>query len=291
MSYATPDGELAALPAAQARALSMLQNEDLDIRDLTAVIESDPALTGSVLRFANSAASAPVDPIATANEAIVRLGLVHTRQIVSSAIVGSSFGDLGRAQIDANELWRHLIACALIGDHVTWGGEQRSSAFTAGLMHDIGRLALASAEPSRYAQAVARARETGDLMLAEINVFGRDHQEWGVRIAQGWGLPEEIIEAIGDHHHGTAGPLSWAIQTSRRIADSLGIGDGVMPASVPVAPRSAAADDLPGGEPWPDDIEQAEEDAAVLASLGGAEELFDQIDWFTSTIAGAARAA
>ena len=287
MPHAPGDLQLPALPAAHARALSMLQWEEPDIRELTVVIEGDPALTGSVLRAANSAASAPRDPIATAGEAIVRLGLIHTRQIVTVAIAGSSFGELERAQIDTHELWRHLIACALLGDHITWGGERRTSAFTAGLLHDVGRLAMAHMDPDRYAAAVAQARATGDIIEAEVNTFGFDHQELGVRVARQWKLPDEIVEAIGDHHYGNAGPISWAIKGARRIADSLGIGDGVLPATVPFATADGAAEVDP--EPWLNPVERDPDDEAVLTSLGGEQSFFSQIDWFTSSISGAAR--
>lgn len=287
MPHASRDVQLPALPAAHARALSMLQWEEPDIHELTVVIEGDPALTGSVLRAANSAASAPRDPIATAGEAIVRLGLIQTRQIVTVAIAGSSFGELERAQIDTYELWRHLIACALLGDHITWGGERRTSAFTAGLLHDVGRLAMAHMDPDRYARAVVQARATGDLIEAEVNTFGYDHQEFGVRVAQQWKLPDEIVEAIGDHHYGNAGPISWVIEGARRIADSVGIGDGVLPATVPLARADEPAED--GPEPWLNPVERDPDDEAVLTSLGGEQSLFSQIDWFTSSVSGAAR--
>lgn len=286
MPHASPDVQLPALPAAHARALSMLQWEEPDIHELTVVIEGDPALTGSVLRAANSAASAPRDPIATAGEAIVRLGLIQTRQIVTVAIAGSSFGELERARIDTYELWRHLIACALLGDHITWGGERRTSAFTAGLLHDVGRLAMAHMDPDRYARAAEQARASSDIIEAEVNAFGFDHQEFGVRVARQWKLPEEIVEAIGDHHYGNAGPISWVIESSRRIADSIGIGDGLLPASVPLstAAEPAEADLAPRLNP----VERDPDDEAVLTSLGGERSLFSQIEWFTSSISGAA---
>ena len=129
-----------ALPIAHGRALALLAQRDVEIARLAEVIESDPALTAAVLRAANSAISSPAQWITTAREAVVRIGLDTTFNIVSGMIVNSAFGDLQRAGLDAGELWRHLIATALLADAAASAAGERTEAFTAGLLHDVGRL-------------------------------------------------------------------------------------------------------------------------------------------------------
>ena len=114
------------LPAVHAQALSLLSDAQTPIPELGHVVETDPALTVSVLRAANSAASAPVTPIGTPGEAIVRVGIDITRKIVTAAVVNESFNRLDRAGIDTKELSRHLFTTALIADASAWGARPRS---------------------------------------------------------------------------------------------------------------------------------------------------------------------
>lgn len=253
--------DIPTLPVAHARALALVSDSDVNVSELATVVEADPALTVAVLRAANSAYSAPVDRISTAQQGVVRIGLDATRHIVTSAVVGEVFSELDTALIDSDELWRHLIACALISDVTAWGKVESSTAFTAGLLHDVGRLAMAQREPDQYARAVKLMRMQLDPLDAETRVFGFDHLEWGVTVARTWDISDEIVQAIGDHHIGEQGPLAWVVWNARRIAWSLGIGDGLeSPSFQSYDPES--------------------EDAKIVDALGGAEHLLTTIDWY-----------
>jgi putative nucleotidyltransferase with HDIG domain len=223
-----------------------------------------------MLRAANSAASAPVDRVTTAERALMRVGLSATHRIVTGAVVGASFGDLHRAGLDPDELWRHVIACALLADSATRDGADRSSGFTAGLLHDIGRMAFAQGEPERYAEVVAAAKAGENVEDAEKKVFGRDHAEWGELVAREWDIPDEIAIAIGGHHSGATDSLSKAMGDARRVAAHLGYGDGVVPPEVA------------------DDAELPVEGKLMLSAVGGEESLNTQIEWFRGALAPAA---
>ena len=132
------------LPAARAQAITLFGDRDVDVRTLAEVVESDAALTTVVLRGANSALSAPSRPMATARDAIVRVGLDATLNVVSGAIVHASFRDLHRATLDVGELWRHVIVTALLADAEAVSRGEQTEAFTAGLLHDVGRLSMAA---------------------------------------------------------------------------------------------------------------------------------------------------
>lgn len=259
------------LAATQAEALSLLQDVDVEIPKIAGTVEADPALTAAVLRAANSAASAPIDRVTTAERAVMRIGLSATHRIVTGAVIGSSFNDLRSAGLDPDELWRHVIACALLADTVTRDGAGRSQGFTAGLLHDIGRMAMAQADPERYAKVVAAARAGRNVEETEQAVFGHDHAEFGARVAEEWSIPQEIVEAIGNHHGAAASPLSDAIARARALAVHLGFGDGIAP------PEDAIdGSDLPV------------EEKLMLSAVGGIEALTNQVEWFRGALADAA---
>jgi len=262
------------LPAVHAQALGLLGDSKTSIPELGHVVESDPALTVSVLRAANSAASSPVTPIGTPNEAIVRVGLDTTRKIVTAAVVSESFNRLDHAGIDTTELWRHLFVTALVADASAWGAQQRSTAFTAGLLHLIGRMAMAQSDPQRYQRVVESANTGVQVLDAEVNVFGYDSQSWGVEVARAWDVPDEIVEAVGGFSDGSIGPLAWVTWNGRRVASALGIGDGV---------QSAELMDIHGL--------LTEEDHRLLAGFGGSEGLIEQANWMLHSVASSAKAA
>ncbi len=255
------------LPAAHAQAITLLGDRDIEVRALAEVVESDAALTSAVLRAANSALSAPSRPMTTARDAIVRIGLDGTLNVVSGAIVHASFRDLHRATLDVGELWRHVIATALLADAeaVSQGGQ--TEAFTAGLLHDVGRLSMAAQEPLQYAAAVALMRGGMDAIAAESQIFGFSHVEWGVRVARAWGIPEQLVAAIGMHHVDSEGGVASAVREARELSAKLGIGDGL--------PATVTAD-------------SEVESAGPVCAIGGSEALFLLIDWYSGAFQAAA---
>lgn len=271
------------LPHAQTQALSALNDPDVSLVDVAEVIETDPALTATLLRAANSVASAPIDRIASARVAAIRIGLHPTRNLVMGTVMTSLSTDFSRAGIDTDELWRHALACALLVDGaVRSDGAAHSAGFTAGLMHDIGRIAMAQIDPDRYRKVAGRVRSGVEAIEAERDVFGSDHCEWGADVARAWAVPEDIVGAIGGHHGAPpreltdeqteeqTGELARAIEQAHAVLRALGIGNGLQPPDV--GPLEAAA----GLDP---------EQQALLDGAGGAEELFTQIDWFRGAFA------
>lgn len=263
--------DLPLLPGTQARALAMVGQGDVGFKELATVVETDPALTAAVLRAANSAMSSPMGRIETAEQGLVRIGIERTRRIIAGAIISGNMSGLRRANLDTGELWKHLVACALIADVTAWGEVRRSASFTAGLLHDIGRLAMAHVLPEQYSEVVALVRGGADAVEAEQRVFGMDHIEVGIDVAKAWSIPDDITEAVGDHHNGALGALSWVTWNSRRIAWSLGIGDGVeRPEGYTLDPQS--------------------EDAEIVTALGGTQRLLATVAWYTGAMTGAVAA-
>lgn len=269
MRSVTPN--LPSLPPAKAQAIALLANEHADPADLADAVLLDPSLSASVLRGANSASSAPVSPVTSVEVAVVRLGTVEVRRIVAAALLGQGFGGLQRSDVDVDEMWRHVIVTALLAERLV-AEEQTRQAFTAGILHDLGRLVMIASDAAAYADVVRRVREGADARDAERAAFELDHCELGAETAAAWDFPDELVAAIAQHHDGGT-PLADAVSNARRIGLALGVGDGV--ALSPEAPRNTeASDDEPS-------------DAAIVELLGGEDELHRRVSWFRETLRAA----
>ena len=263
--------ELPLLPTPRERAFLLLMNPDANLEGLTAVVEGDPSLTTAALRAANSAMSWPVRPVRTAPEAVVRLGATAVRHLITATVVRSQFASIEAAGIDADELWRHLLGCALLCEVQGPTEELRQVYFTAGLLHDLGRLAMAAQAPSRYRDVVFEAQSDVDACDAERFLFGVDHSEFGLRLCERWHLPSEVAVAVAQHHDAEPAPgIPTALQTARGLISNLGIGDGV---------RSPARRDA------------AVEEHPLLIRIGGWPELMSRIRWFRDATTARPRSA
>jgi len=232
--------ELPLLPVAQAKARVLLLQSSPDLSEVAAVIEGDPGLTMAVLRAANSPLSAPRTPVTTARRAVVRLGLGVTREIVVTALFQSEFSRVTGSGLDAGDFWRHLVGTAIVARSMAEDEGQGLVYFSAGLLHDVGRLALASQHPSTY-RLIAERAQTERAMDLERGAFGIDHQLFGQDICEAWGLPEEIVQAVGNHHHRSPEHTARAVYLAREVMAALEFGDGVTthPVPDPDAPADA----------------------------------------------------
>jgi putative nucleotidyltransferase with HDIG domain len=255
--------ELPVLPAAHARVLSILGQQVASISEVVLVVESDPALTASVLRTANSAASAPLSRIATTNNAIIRIGLSMTRRVLTGAVLKETFRALEHSGIEVDEMWRHLLVTALLGEGAISDAAGRTVAFTAGLLHDVGRLAMASSQPELYQRVVERVGRGEEATYAERSVFGVDHCEWGTEVGRAWEFPEDVVEAIAHHHEG-GNAVAQRTRQAREVTWRLGVGDGL------VHPAGVAIED-PG-------------ELALLEGVGGRETLMKRVEWYRGAL-------
>lgn len=257
------------LPGAHARAMALLMDLDASLAEVSAIIEADPGLTASMLRAANSAASAVNTPIVRVSDALVRIGFRNARSLVIAALLRSQGDALDGSGLDLPAFWDHLLATGLVAVAASPPGDGRSAAFTAGMLHDVGRLAMAAVAPAEYARVVDLARGGAPTLEAEREVFGTDHLETGLVAAGSWSLPPELTTAITGHHHACDDPVAAAVVAARRIAGLLGYGDGVRPAHDPGLIEEAQADDT-----------------RILASLGGPEALARRVAWFRTALSG-----
>jgi putative nucleotidyltransferase with HDIG domain len=219
--------DLPALPSVVLELVESLGHEELSGAQYAAKISRDQALAAKTLRLANSSFYGRGRQVRSVAEAIGVLGLRTVRAVVTAAGLAGSFRR--HAGFDHDAFWRHSIGSALCAQGLA--GELRRDdadlAFTVGLLHDIGRLALASAFAPAYAEA-ERWRRDKDCPTSEAEraVLGIDHAEVGGLIARQWNFAPAIVDAIREHHAPPADAgltLTGIAHVADAIAHALGL--------------------------------------------------------------------
>ena len=242
---------LASLPPAPmlvTELLALFREPDRDLDQVVQLIGYEPSLTAQILRTCNSVCFAGEQPTADIFDAIARMGFYQVYCQVMSTY-GARAKSMPGADMGVNveALWRHSVAVAVSSSIVAdEAGQAREVAFTAGLLHDIGKLVLASAEREPYAGLIQRAKDEGAVLsLLERSVLGVDHAELGGELMRRWNLPPAIVAAVRYHHELEAAPpyeqLTAAVQVGDMIAHQLFAEDLV---NTGLLPPSAAALDL-----------------------------------------------
>lgn len=194
--------QLAPLPRAVSELLASFAKEDVDVDNLARQISHDQAITARVLRVANSSFYGLQKKVATIQEAVVVLGFRAMRSMVLAVGMNGAFhGDQCRG-FDADLYQRHCVGAGLAAWALAdMAGCNRDLAFTAGLLHDIGQLALASNFPVEYARAMEyQRRHDCFTVVAEREVLGVDHGQVGGMLAETWHFPESLFQAVAQHH-------------------------------------------------------------------------------------------
>jgi len=170
------------------------------------VLRQDAVLTARLLRACNSPAQGLREPVASVEQAVLLLGYEQISQfVIALALRGSLSRPLGAYGLQSEGLWRHSVLSATAAElAVREGAElgiEPAVAFTAGLLHDIGKL-VTNEFVTR--EGLVRARELVlegvPFVEAEREVLGADHAEVGAALAYLWHLPEILVEAIALHH-------------------------------------------------------------------------------------------
>jgi putative nucleotidyltransferase with HDIG domain len=195
--------ELPALPAVVLQLLESFDNDRVDTTELGRKISQDQALVAKVLRVANSSFYGMQGRVASMQDAIVVLGFRSVRTLVVAAAVTGSFPSTNREWFDQQAFWKHSLAVGLAARTFADAlGINTDHAFTAGLLHDIGRQVLVTCFPDHY-KAVVEARRTRDCFSieAEQAVLGFDHTQVGAALAARWKFAPAIGEAVRLHHN------------------------------------------------------------------------------------------
>ena len=184
-------------PQAALRTLSLMRNPDACLADVVDAAKLDPAIAGVVMRLANSALFGSRMPIATLANAIRRLGFVTSQKVVTSAALRPVF-----SSPKLQEAWQHSLEVADLSEQLAArsGAINPAEAYLAGLLHDVGRIALLAMPLYDAARLQGLLHGGCPQVYAEHLLLRTDHAAFGAEIAAGWRLPEAMVSAIRQHH-------------------------------------------------------------------------------------------
>jgi len=237
--------ELRSLPTTTLQLLSLLDDATVDASTVLGVIEKDPSLTANLLKLANSAFYGLRKQVGSAREALLLLG----NQTIVNLAFATSMGDIMRGplagyRLARHDLWRHSLCTGLAAGHLAARLGEKSlteRAFTAGLVHDIGKLLL-NRPLKGHLEQLPPAGTSEQLLDAERIILGFDHAQAGAALAEAWNFPDGLIQVIRTHHSDVADPegdpLTRVVTAAEGLTRQLGFTAG----SQPQDPDRVAAD-------------------------------------------------
>ena len=218
--------EIPPFPAIAIKALQVISKDHSMLTQLSDLICSDTAFSTEILRTVNSPFFGLRAEVRSVLQATLLLGLERIKGLVVT--VGMRFYLGESLKVPAlRACWRHSLACAMIAEELTKKTlEDKDVAYTAGIIHDIGRFGLAVAYPEQYASFLERTIDGPSAVLErERELFGIDHCEAGKYLVLRWNLPKEFGRVTSEHHRRATGgtfDLVAVIRTSCMMADALG---------------------------------------------------------------------
>jgi putative nucleotidyltransferase with HDIG domain len=274
---------LPTLPLVASRLLEAIANPATSSGEVARIVSLDPALTARTLRLANSDFYGFPRKVGSVELAVVVLGANTVRDLVLSAAVFQTLG----SGTDLTGLWNHCMATGVAARALATrtGYRLAGEAYAAGVLHDIGKVALRQSFPDRFEGIVALARgQRLSIAEAERGVLGSDHAEVGGWLAERWGLPADLVEAIALHHRPECAEVNPELVTLVHLANSLAerMGHAWPQGAEPHPLHPAAAHTVePDGERYqalldslvPELCRAMEGERALFTQFRGAEEV------------------
>jgi putative nucleotidyltransferase with HDIG domain len=231
---------LPALPRSYSQLCARLRDPNCTIDDLVHWIEEDPALSLSLLRIANSAFFGRFRTVSGIREAVLLVGTRTLRNLVLAEGAFSSIEEVPAEQRGTvQSVYSHSVQVARVAARMLPPGPGRDQAFAAGLLHDVGKLLLATRRADLWTELQRRGASTSasahDL---ERDLVGVSHAEIGGYLLALWGLPHPVVEAVTWHHDparygaGTVDP-SIAVIVANALVHSVASGSDGAAAEIP----------------------------------------------------------
>ncbi len=195
--------DLLSLPHVLSELLQAIDTRNLRSDLLAEIILKDPALTGRLLRFANSPYYQRYAHPSTVHQAVQVLGFATVKCLALSSSVLNPAQFKDASHIDPKAFYSCVLSVAVAAEKVASaiGMKATEEAFICGLLHDLGVLFFVHHYPAQYRDIAAKKGNCDSLEEAEKQTFGIGHTEVGKELARRWNLPPEICAAIGDHHN------------------------------------------------------------------------------------------
>ncbi|MGA2243504.1 MAG: HDOD domain-containing protein [Verrucomicrobiota bacterium] len=269
-------------PISQAalKLVNLLEQSSISNDEIVQVIKCDNVLTAKLLRACNSPYFGLDEPVASVDQAVLMLGHQQILHIVLTLAFGSAMVvPLPGYAVEANELWRHSLMTATAAEIVALEAfdlhVETPVAFTVGLLHDIGKLAMNQALTPETQHEIRQLVEQQSCSRteAEKKILGAHHGEIGACLLKSWNLPEEIVEAVANHHEPVFKPrprLSVITHVANCLAHLAGSAPGWDGFAVRVAPAAVAVLDL--------------DEARLELLLASVRDRFDRVDQFMNLV-------
>jgi putative nucleotidyltransferase with HDIG domain len=269
------DLSLPTIPTSAARVLRLIRDPDSDAAQIEQAVRYDPAFTGNILRLANSAYFGFSGEIGSVRQAVVHLGWKMMFHIVVATSIRSVMAKkVPGYELAPGELWRHSIAVSVASEGLAKHLKipTPEEAFTAALLHDLGKLvtgAYVDEDLEKVEDAVA-----GGLSFEEAErvVLGFDHSEIGGRVLEHWAFPPELVHAVRWHHDPDRAPERGVMLDIVHVADMLCLmlGIGIGREGLGYRPATGATDRL--------GLRVADLESVASRTLEGTEELLRSLE-------------
>ncbi|MBW1914842.1 MAG: HDOD domain-containing protein [Deltaproteobacteria bacterium] len=227
-------GDLPPMPQVAQKARQVISNPDSNFKDLAKVIETDQAIAAKVLRMSNSAYYGSAGNISSIQQASVFLGTKALMELLNLACASGPLGkSLNGYDLESGDLWKHSLAVAagsrIISRNIK--PDLADDAFSAGLIHDVGKLILDSYIHEKK-EAFNRVVREGKVTFpsAEKAVLGFDHAEIASEVCDKWKIPQHLSLAIRYHHNpleSEKNDLTYILHVADVTAMMTGIGGGL----------------------------------------------------------------
>ncbi len=198
-----PLARLPAIPQVLVRLLELCQDDTAGVSELADLFGSDVALAARVMEIASSALHHGRQKPASLEQSLIRLGMSMVKTIVINESIFQIFRRIGNERdFDLSRFWAHSLRCALLARSLAraTGQADYDMVYLAGLLHDVGQLAMLTAEPSAYIPLFLTHENTNDLCLREQAMFDLTHAEVGAWLVEKWELDPLLSDCVLYHH-------------------------------------------------------------------------------------------
>ncbi len=190
--------ELPTMPSIAQKLITLLCQEEVETQQLCDLIASDPALTARLLQISNSALYSLSAEVTSIRQAVVLLGQQEVIQLAISSLLAKRLLTVPEAiKSHAEKLWKHLMTTAVLAQDFEFDVEE-PDLYTLSMLHDVGWLVLMSQAPTLF---VSLFEDKGRTLNELEASWGVDHELWGAKLLEKWGLPEPFQITAYRHHH------------------------------------------------------------------------------------------
>jgi putative nucleotidyltransferase with HDIG domain len=260
-------------PTVVVKLISLFRQVDPALDEIVSIMSLDPSLIAEVLKRCNSVVYGGEDMVVDVFEAVMRVGFYEVYQTAVAWFGQQAISNVStQGGLDQELLWRHsAIAAVAAGQTAQKLGEPAWAGFTSGLLHDVGKTAIALAEGPKYAALTSQVGTCGvGLEKCEKESFGFGHSEVGARLLHRWGVPDEISAPVFFHHYST-----WPAGSRRSCAIvhlANGISHSLDQSEIPTCETEADQRALTELQLTPDDL--ATISARTQTELEGLKGIF-----------------